>query len=331
MLYRPEDFEPLTDEPWDERRVRDAIRAIVADTDAAYGGDALWPADEWDGWEAALPLKNLYVGAAGVVWALDLLRKRGHAETQLDLADAAARTLAAWRREPDFISGYELPSRPQSALMAGETGILAVAWRLSPSAELADDLLARVRENVGNEANELFWGVTGTMHAALAMVGWTGEDRWRQAWHESADALWAARDPDRLWTQRLFGMTYRSLGAPHGTAGNAHGLLRGGDLLAAERREALMRETETCSHASPSSRTVSPTGRRPRAADLSDRTTRCASSGAAARPGSSSPRPTTSTRSCCSPPPSSPGAPGRTGRRRDRASATAPPATATRS
>jgi hypothetical protein len=233
----------LTDEPWDERRVRDAIRDIVADTDAAYGGDELWPADEWDGWGAALPLKNLYVGAAGVVWALDVLQKRGHAETQLDLADAAARTLAAWRREPDFVSGYELPSRPQSALFGGETGILAVAWRLAPNAEIADDLLARVRENIGNEANEMMWGVAGTMHAARAMADWTGEERWREAWRESAHALWAARDPDGLWTQRLWGMTYRSLGAPHGTAGNAHALLRGGDLLAVDRREALTRET----------------------------------------------------------------------------------------
>ena len=82
MLYRPENFEPLTDEPWDDRRVRAAIREIVADTDAAYGGDELWPADEWDGYEAAVPLKNLYVGAAGVVWALDALaaaRTRGDA------------------------------------------------------------------------------------------------------------------------------------------------------------------------------------------------------------------------------------------------------------
>jgi hypothetical protein len=236
MLYQLEAFEPLTDEPWDERRVRDAIRDIVADTDAAYGGDALWPADEWDGWGAALPLKNLYVGAAGVVWALDVLQKRGHAETRLDLADAAARTLAAWRREPDFVSGYELPSRPQSALFGGETGILAVAWRLAPNAEIADDLLARIRENIGNEANEMMWGVAGTMHAARAMADLTGEERWREAWRESADALWAARDPDGLWTQRLWGMTYRSLGAPHA-------LLRGGDLLAVDRREALTRET----------------------------------------------------------------------------------------
>ncbi len=161
MLYRPEDFEPLTDEPWDERRVRDAIRAIVADTDAAYGGDALWPADEWDGWQAATPMKNLYVGAAGVVWALDVLQKREHAETQLDLADAASRTLAAWRREPDFMSGIELPAQRQSSLLCGETGILVVAWRLAPSRDLADDLFARVKENTHNEVERADVGLAG--------------------------------------------------------------------------------------------------------------------------------------------------------------------------
>ena len=109
MLYRPEAFETLTDEAWDEQRVRAAIREIVADAEAAYGGDALWPADDWDGWGAALPLKNLYAGAAGVIWALDGLARRGHGETRLDLADAALRTLAAWRETPDFMSGLELP------------------------------------------------------------------------------------------------------------------------------------------------------------------------------------------------------------------------------
>ena len=46
MLYQPEHFEPLTDEPWDEVRVRDAIRAIVADADAAFDPDGLWPEHE---------------------------------------------------------------------------------------------------------------------------------------------------------------------------------------------------------------------------------------------------------------------------------------------
>ena len=36
MLFRPEDFEPVTDERWDESRVRAAIARIVADVDEAY-------------------------------------------------------------------------------------------------------------------------------------------------------------------------------------------------------------------------------------------------------------------------------------------------------
>ncbi len=35
LLYRPEDFEPLVDEPWDADRIRAGIREIVEDTDAA--------------------------------------------------------------------------------------------------------------------------------------------------------------------------------------------------------------------------------------------------------------------------------------------------------
>ena len=68
MLYRPDAFEPLTDEGWDEARVRDGIAEIVADTDAALRGPRLlWRAHNWDNWHATSPLKNLYVGAAGVL------------------------------------------------------------------------------------------------------------------------------------------------------------------------------------------------------------------------------------------------------------------------
>ena len=242
MLYRPELFEPLTEAPWEEARVRDAIGAIVAGADAAFAGDALWPAHEWDGWQAALPLKNLYVGAAGVVCALDALRRRGYAESRLDLPDAALRTLAAFRSEPDFIAGEQLPAQRRSALLTGESGILTVAWRLAQGHELAGDLLELVRANVGNETNELMWGVPGTLLAARAMLESTGDERWRVAVAESADALWAARDADGLWTQQLYGRTYQSLGPPHGLVGNAATLL---PVLDADRRERLERETAT--------------------------------------------------------------------------------------
>jgi lantibiotic modifying enzyme len=141
------------------------------------------------------------------------------------------------------MTGVELPSRSRAGLLSGESGILVVAWRLEPSAELADDLLARVRENAVNEVDDLMWGAPGTLLAARALLDWTAEERWAEAWRESAEEVWRRRDDDGLWTQRLYGDSYRGLGAAHGAVGNVAALLRGGDLVARERREALERET----------------------------------------------------------------------------------------
>ena len=240
MLYRPEAFEPLTESPWDEQRVRAAIRGIVVDVDHAFDPDALWPADEWDGWQSAVPMMNLYVGAAGVVCALDALRRRGHAETRIDLAAAAKRTLTFFREAPDLMAGIELPARPKSALLTGETGILLVAWRLDPSAELERELLAHVQENVDNNADELMWGTPGTLLAARAMQEWTGGDMWREVCAETAEALWRRRDSDGLWTQQLYGETSRGLGPVHGVVGNVLALR---DALDTGRRDLLERET----------------------------------------------------------------------------------------
>jgi len=41
VLHEPAAFEELTDEPWDEARVRDGIAAIVADADAAFDPEEL--------------------------------------------------------------------------------------------------------------------------------------------------------------------------------------------------------------------------------------------------------------------------------------------------
>jgi len=101
-LYDPERFEPLLGEPWAPSRVEDAIAAIVADADAAFDPEELWPAHESDASEGPVPLKSLYAGAAGVIWALDELRRSGHAESSLELARAALRTLELERAAPDF-------------------------------------------------------------------------------------------------------------------------------------------------------------------------------------------------------------------------------------
>jgi hypothetical protein len=238
VLYEPAQFEPLTDEPWDPARVEDAIAAIVSDADAAFDLDALWPAHDWDGWRAPLPMKNLYVGAAGVIWALDALRRRGHAETSVDLAGAALRTLELERAEPDFMAG-ETHSHP-AALLRGETGPLLIACRLAPDPALADDLHALVRANVANPTDDVMWGAPGTLLAAVAMGEWTGEPRWEEAARESAEALRARRGDDSLWRQDD---DYRGLGTVHGAAGNTLALLRlaPDDALAAETAAVLNR------------------------------------------------------------------------------------------
>jgi lantibiotic modifying enzyme len=183
-------------------------------------------------------MKNLYVGAAGVIWALDALRRRGHAESSLDLADAAVRTLALWRAEPDFMAG-ETHSHPAS-LLCGETGPLLIAFRLARDPLLADDLHALVRANVTNRTDDVMWGAPGTLLAALALGDWTGEPRWEEAARESAAALRARRGDDSLWRQED---DYRGLGTVHGAAGNTLVLLRlePDDALAAETAAVLTR------------------------------------------------------------------------------------------
>jgi hypothetical protein len=242
MLYKPEAFEPLTDTPWDEERVRTRIREIVADAAGAYTPDDFWPADEWDGWNTPLPLKSLYVGAAGVIWALDALRRRGY-DSRLDLAAAAQRNLERWREEPDFIRDLELPSRAASGLLTAESGILIVAWRLAPSDDLADALHTRVLENRDNEAVEVMWGAPGTLLAARAMHDWTGDERWADAWRQTAEAILAGRDEEGLWPTRLYGRDYRGTTPPHGLVGNVAALLDGGDLLDDATRATLKRDT----------------------------------------------------------------------------------------
>jgi hypothetical protein len=213
-LYRPEAFDRLTETTWDEARVRDRIREIVAETDSSWRGPKLfWKAHEWDRWNATSPMKDLYVGSAGVLWGLDQLRQRGYAETTLDLRELAARNIELFRAKPDYIKlpAFKPPEPRDSGLFIGEAGILLVAWKLG-NAHVEDELRARLLANVDNEAEEIFWGAPGSLLAAAAL----GDEA---TWNVIADALLARRAENGLWTQRLYGQEYQSLTPPHGLAG----------------------------------------------------------------------------------------------------------------
>ena len=167
MLYRPEDFEPVTAE-WDESGVRAAVLRIVADVEEAYRRRPLWPPPPDSPVASGRPEPSLYAGAPGVVWALDALAGRGHAEPKLDLPAVAVGALEAWRASPAVFPGLDdLPQR-ESSLLAGRAGVVLVAWLLTGEPGLADDLHQLVRANIeADDVDELMWGTAGTLGAAL--------------------------------------------------------------------------------------------------------------------------------------------------------------------
>jgi len=208
-LWRPSEHELLNGEEWSKERAEQAIAAIVADAEAAFDGER-WPfhpADEVDDGP-----HGVYLGAAGVAWALHELGSTGW-------GDAVLGALERYRREPD--GGEEWAYAPSYLL--GECGIALVGYRLTGDAGLADRVHELVLANLEDEWRDLLWGTPGSLLAAEAMLAWTGEPRWGAAWDALADELEAAREADGLWTQPRLGDT-RYLGVGHGFAGNMRAL-----------------------------------------------------------------------------------------------------------
>ena len=115
-LFRPSEHEPLAAAEWDESRAEDAITTIVADAETAFDGER-WPfhpADEVDD-----SPNSIYLGVAGMAWALHELGSSGW-------GDAVLGALDRYRRQPDM--GEEWAYAP--SYLGGECGI--AARRLPP-------------------------------------------------------------------------------------------------------------------------------------------------------------------------------------------------------
>jgi len=231
VLFDPASHEPLVETPWSESRARAAIGAIVTDAESAFDEESLWPPHPLDDEVASADALALYLGASGVIWALDELERRGAVELRRNWAPTA---VALHGRYVEESLGDPTPS-----LFGGESGILLVAHRLAPSPLQEERLLACIRDNVANPFWELMSGSPGTMLAAQVMHERTGAEPWAEAWRESADRLWEEWR-DELWVQNLYGKVVRVLGPVHGFVGNIYALARG-ELLDDERRTELER------------------------------------------------------------------------------------------
>jgi len=229
-LFDISDHAPLSASRWDESRARLAVDEILGATFDAFEPGHFWSRNERDELGRASDRdRGLWIGAAGVLWALDRLG-------------------AGVGEQGIYRSYVEQPDHPGSiGLMNGETGALLVSWRLDPTPEKEERLLELVALNRASPDNELFDGVPGTMLAALHLYEATGEERWREAWLQCAEHVWELFRPDpelgcRIWVQHRRGRLIRSIGAGHGFASNAHSLLRGRELLGAARAREVERE-----------------------------------------------------------------------------------------
>jgi hypothetical protein len=205
-LWRPSEHEPLAAGEWEETRAEKAIAAIVADAEAAFDGER-WPWHRGDGEEFGF--SDVYIGGAGIIWALGELGSTGWEDAAVSFVDHYRARPSPW--DEDAV---------ETSYHFGELGIALVAFRLTRDAGLADRIHGLVLAGLESEANEVMYGAPGSMLVAEAMLAWTGEPRWDEAWRSVAERVEAARDADGLWTARIGGSPGRYLGPAHGYAGN---------------------------------------------------------------------------------------------------------------
>jgi len=239
MLFEPDRHEPLCRTAWDAGVVRAAVQAIAGDLERHRLPAGHWPGHplDDDGDEPATGYKSLYLGSAGVLWALWTLQREGAVASRLDAAAGIEQAHAAYRADPD--TGEVVPS-----YYLGEVGLLLLRWRITGSAEAADALYASIESNIPNPTNEALWAAPGTMVAAWHLWAATGQARWRTLFLANVEQLWRTWHFDEpaqchLWTQDLYGRVVQYLGAGHGFAGNVYPLLKGASLLDEARRETL--------------------------------------------------------------------------------------------
>lgn len=242
MLYHEDRHEPLIDAAWSEAHAWAAIGDIVRDLESQSGDGVVWPVhpNDDEGDTPAGGFKGLYLGAAGILWALWYLQRVGSVKLTLDPIAAIRRAVEEYFEAPDT-------GAPCDSLFSGASGVLLVASRLTGENAWADRLFAKVESNLSHPSNEAFLGTSGTALAAWHLWRQTGEARWRELFAASQDRVWSTWTFDDeagcfLWTQDLFGARVQYLGAGHGLAGNVATLLTGGEVSGSVRyRETLDR------------------------------------------------------------------------------------------
>jgi hypothetical protein len=226
-LFDPTLHVPITNNPWSAEKALTAANSIFDFLCKGREENGMWPTHPDE--DGKLPFhKSIYYGAAGTLWALQELSRRLNRPLPFDPLAAIEKIAQHYLEAPD--TGAVVPS-----FMLGETGILMLFEKISPSKKNRERIRTHIRNNIQNPALEALWGSPGTMNAALRLNE-------VELYLESAKYLMDQCHPqDGLfaWTQDLYGHTRQFTGAGHGFFGNAFALLEGAEFLTKPDRDKL--------------------------------------------------------------------------------------------
>jgi hypothetical protein len=221
LLFEAERHESLRVAAWDETRARETIARIVAEAERAFDPATLWPVHPLDApAPSAITQLSLYLGAAGVIWAIDRLVEQGAVQSVRDWAPIMAQLAVTTELRRGFL--------------LGRAGLALAAHRVTRDGRWLAQAIEDARANLSHESNELFVGTPGTLLVVLALLEQTEDARLAELARESgkrvlAELRYEAEHGCSVWTQVYFGRPpIKFVGLGHGFFGNALALLRAG-------------------------------------------------------------------------------------------------------
>jgi lantibiotic modifying enzyme len=217
----------LKDIDWDRDMALETIRDIAYDAAHQIRQNRKLPRHPMDEYGV---YSDLYIGMAGVIWALEYLEQKQIIETDLDFAALLEEQLSA--NENEFKSTSHSTN---ASYLFGELPILLLQFKSSRNNGIADKIFQSIEKNNTQPVRELMWGSAGSMLCANFMYLWTSEDRWKELFLIQAERM--LKDWERidgigyLWSPDLYGRKLKYLGPVHGFAGNIIPLIEGKELL----------------------------------------------------------------------------------------------------
>jgi hypothetical protein len=157
-LFDPSNHRPLAGPAWSEGAARDGVAEIVSDAVSAFGGPKrLWPnaAEDLEETDADVPYRNVYFGAAGVVWAIQHLAPKGLSPELPGAAEILGGLAEQYCLEPELTEIAPGPG-PAVSLLFGESGI-RLAAHLGGAVTDPDALATCIARGRDCPTRELCW------------------------------------------------------------------------------------------------------------------------------------------------------------------------------